>query len=84
MKTKILLPALLSILFATIGYAQKGYTPTAGGEFGIGLRLGGGSGLSLKKYHRSNLSAFELIGGYSFDEEIEDTYGTCCSKNWGE
>ena len=51
--------------------AQKGYDLAPGGEFAAGVRLGGGSGLTLKKYHRSNLSAFEVIADWNFDEEVD-------------
>ncbi|MCX6322696.1 MAG: hypothetical protein NTZ41_00665 [Sphingobacteriales bacterium] len=40
-----------------------------GGEWSIGPRLGGSSGLSLKKH--GGTSAFEFIAANSFDKEVE-------------
>lgn len=43
----------------------------ASSQWSVGARVGGTSGLSLKKYSRSNKSAFETIAGWSFDERSE-------------
>lgn len=43
----------------------------AGGEFSMGPRFGGISALSIKKHASSNKSAFELIAGWNFDENVD-------------
>ena len=43
----------------------------AGGEFSMGPRFGGISALSIKKHSSSNKSAFELIAGWNFDENVD-------------
>lgn len=47
--------------------AQK----VVGGEWSIGGRFGGSSGISLKHHSGSNKSAFELIAANSFDKSVE-------------
>jgi hypothetical protein len=42
-----------------------------GGEFSIGPRFGGSSGMSFKKHSASNGGAFELIAGWNFDPNVE-------------
>ncbi|MBP6186028.1 MAG: hypothetical protein KA479_13885 [Saprospiraceae bacterium] len=42
-----------------------------GGEASIGPRFGGSSGLSFKKHNTLNTSAFEIIGGWNFDENVD-------------
>ncbi|MDX2133365.1 MAG: hypothetical protein SFV52_01180 [Saprospiraceae bacterium] len=56
---------------ALAGMAQKKVEYTPGGELGIGARFGGATGLTIKKYHRSNMSAFEFNLAYSFDDEVD-------------
>ncbi|MFZ4632657.1 MAG: hypothetical protein ACOYNO_00480 [Saprospiraceae bacterium] len=73
MKNVLMVLLLTGVAYTAI--AQKGYDLGPGGEFAAGVRLGGGSGLTLKKYHRSNLSAFEVIADWNFDEEVEG-FGT--------
>jgi len=41
-----------------------------GGESATGLRLGGSSGVTFKKYAKNDKSAFELITSYSFDPKV--------------
>jgi hypothetical protein len=58
----------LIAVFMVIGaasYAQPG------GEWSLGPRFGGSSGLSLKKHNASNKGAFELLAGWSFDPDLE-------------
>jgi hypothetical protein len=43
----------------------------AGGEFSMGPRFGGITALSIKKHSNNNRSAFELIGGWNFDENVD-------------
>ena len=45
---------------------------SSGGDLATGLRLGGSSGVTLKKYAKSGRSAFELIGSYNFDPKIKN------------
>ena len=42
-----------------------------GGEWSVGPRLGGSSGISLKKHMGSNASAFEFIASNSFDKKVD-------------
>ena len=42
-----------------------------GGEWSVGPRFGGSSGISLKHHSGSNKSAFELIAANSFDKQVE-------------
>jgi len=58
--------ALLSSI-AQDTFAQK---KSIGGEWAIGPRFGGMSGLSLKKYGGYNTSALEFIAGWNFDNEV--------------
>lgn len=51
-------------------FAQDG--PSVGGETASGLRLGGSSGITFKKYAKSGQSAFELITSYSFDPKVNN------------
>ena len=58
--------ALSSASFET--YAQH---KIVGGEIAVGARLGGASGVTLKKYGKSNRSALEFIGGWNFDDQTK-------------
>ena len=42
-----------------------------GGEWSIGPRFGGATGLSLKNHSTSNKSAIEIIGANSFDHKLD-------------
>jgi len=53
------------MVIAGTSYAQTG------GEWSLGPRFGGSSGLSLKKHSSSNKGAFELLAGWNFDKEVE-------------
>lgn len=44
---------------------------TVGGEWSIGPRFGGSSGISLKNHSHSNRSALEFIAANSFDKKVE-------------
>jgi hypothetical protein len=56
------------LLLSTPSHAQR--DASVGGELATGVRLGGSSGLTFKKYSRKGQSAFELIAGYNFDPKI--------------
>lgn len=58
---------VLSFLL-TESFAQR---KNVGGEFALGARLGGSSGITAKKYAGSGRSAFEFIGAWSFEDEID-------------
>jgi len=42
-----------------------------GGELSIGPRFGGSSGISFKRHSPSNKGAFEIVGGWNFDKDVE-------------
>jgi hypothetical protein len=50
------------------GFSQK---KDVGGEFAAGVRLGGTTALTLKKYSGYNKSAWEALLGWNFDNEID-------------
>lgn len=59
------------LLFTHIAlFAQDG--SSVGGETASGLRLGGSSGVTFKKYAKNGLSALELITSYNFDPKINN------------
>jgi hypothetical protein len=61
-----------SILFVCLAIiTNQTIAQDAGGEFSMGPRFGGITALSIKKHSSSNKSAFELIGGWSFDENAD-------------
>lgn len=63
--------ALTTALFLTVSlsaFAQD--SAPRGGESATGLRLGGSSGVTFKKYAKNDKSAFELITSYSFDPQV--------------
>jgi hypothetical protein len=63
--------ALATVLFLTISASSFGQgEPSVGGETASGLRLGGSSGVTFKKYAKSGKSALELITSYSFDPNV--------------
>lgn len=64
------LATALFLLTNTALFAQS--EPPVGGETASGLRLGGSSGVTFKKYAKSGQSAFELITSYNFDPKIND------------
>jgi hypothetical protein len=47
-----------------------------GGEWAAGLRFGGGSGATVKKYNAANSAAWELLTGFNFDSKVSDFYTT--------
>lgn len=51
-------------------FAQSG--PSVGGETASGLRLGGSSGITVKKYAKNGQSALELITSYNFDPKVDN------------
>ena len=69
MKKVIIAAATIALSFIlTETSAQR---KNVGGELAIGARLGGSSGLTLKKYSGSGKSAFEFIGAWSFEKELD-------------
>jgi hypothetical protein len=61
--------ATVVLCFAfTETFAQR---KNVGGEAAVGIRLGGSSGVTFKKYSANAHSAFEFIGAWSFDNEID-------------
>jgi hypothetical protein len=63
--------AVATILFTfllTETFAQR---KNVGGEFAVGARIGGSSGITAKKYAGTGRSAFEFIGAWSFEDEID-------------
>jgi hypothetical protein len=65
----LLSKGLLIACFAII--TNQTIAQEAGGEFSMGPRFGGVTALSIKKHSSSNKSAFELIGGWSFDKNVD-------------
>jgi hypothetical protein len=67
---KLILFAIVVLLTASAQetFAQR---KTIGGEWAVGARFGGMSGLSLKKYGGYNTSAFEFIAGWNFDDKVK-------------
>ena len=58
----------LSFLLPSLSSAQR---KLVGGELAVGARLGGQSGVTLKKYKSSNRNALEAIAGWNFDNSIK-------------
>ncbi len=69
MKLFLGLVTVLSVTLHAASLAQN--ASSVGGESASGLRLGGASGVTYKKYSTSNRSAFEAIASYSFDPKAE-------------
>jgi hypothetical protein len=63
---KILMTIALLIIINYLN-AQK----IVGGEWSIGPRFGGSSGISLNKHFASNKAAFEFLAANSFDSEVK-------------
>ncbi|AQG81988.1 hypothetical protein [Spirosoma montaniterrae] len=70
MKLFWILTTALLINVNLSSFAQDG--TSVGGEWASGVRLGGSSGVTLKKYSKNNQSAFELIGSYNFDPKVNN------------
>jgi hypothetical protein len=68
---KKLLVVAVAALFTFAAQDSFGQTKIVGGEWAIGPRLGGMSGVSLKHYGGYNKSALEFIGGWNFDNEVD-------------
>jgi hypothetical protein len=62
---------LFIALGAQQGLAQGASYNEAGGEVSLGPRFGGSSGLSFKKHAFNNESAFEILAGWNFDENVD-------------
>ncbi len=67
-KALIAVATILFTFLLTETYAQR---KNVGGEFAVGARFGGASGLTVKKYSGSNRSAFEFLGAWSFENELD-------------
>jgi len=59
--------SMIIMLMAIVGTTKA----QVGGEWSLGPRFGGSSGLSLKKHSATNNGAFELLAGWNFDPEVE-------------
>lgn len=70
--TKLL--ALLSVVFLLSGFSVQAQKQV-GGEFSLGGRFGGSSGLTLKKHNGYNTSAFEIIAQFKNFDELEELDG---------
>jgi len=62
---------LAVVLFFTSLFTNLQAQKIVGGEWSVGPRFGGSSGISLKKHSASNKSAFELVAANAFDKKIE-------------
>jgi hypothetical protein len=62
---------LVVILFLAFSQESFGQNKVIGGEWAIGPRFGGMSGVSLKHYGGYNKSALEFIGGWNFDNKVD-------------
>lgn len=58
---------LIIVLTAFVGTSNA----QVGGEWSLGPRFGGSSGISLKKHNASNKGAFEMLAGWNFDKDVE-------------
>jgi hypothetical protein len=63
--------AMLLAVTVMAGMSLETRAQEAGGEISLGPRFGGSTGLSLKKHSHSNTFAFELIGGWNFDDKVK-------------
>lgn len=61
--------AFIVVVLALMSGTTKAQGP--GGEFSIGPRFGGSSGLSIKRHSPSNKGAFEIVAGWNFDKDVE-------------
>jgi hypothetical protein len=73
MKTPLLLLCMSLLLIGNINAAKTKQKTSLlsrvmplGGELSAGLRFGGASGLSIKKYAKNNKSALELVTAFNF------------------
>lgn len=62
---------LAVLLFFALFFINVQAQKIVGGEWSVGPRLGGSSGISLKKHMGSNKAAFEFIAANSFDKRVE-------------
>jgi hypothetical protein len=67
-KVFIAFATLVLCFVLTETFAQR---KNVGGEAAVGVRLGGSSGITFKKYSSNAHSAFEFIGAWSFDDELD-------------
>ena len=77
---KKLIIATATIILSFILTESSAQRKNVGGELAIGARLGGSSGLTLKKYSGNGHSAFEFIGAWSFDNDLD---GFTLTGLWG-
>jgi hypothetical protein len=67
-KIPLIACCLVVSLFSLQSFAQ---TKVVGGEFAAGVRLGGTTALTVKKYSGHNTSALEFMAGWNFDKSID-------------
>ena len=67
-KSNVFIAMVVCLAVSVPVLAQK---KDVGGEFAAGVRLGGTTALTLKKYSNYNRSAWEGIIGWNFDNEID-------------
>lgn len=58
---------LVIVFIAIVGTSNA----QVGGEWSLGPRFGGSSGVSLKKHSMTNHGAFEMLAGWNFDQNVE-------------
>jgi hypothetical protein len=78
MKKTIYLVFIHLLLIAGIAVAKTKKTTSMfsrvmppGGELSVGLRFGGASGITIKKYAKNNKSALELVSAFNFFNDNE-------------
>ena len=67
-KFRLIVCCLVVSLFSLQAFAQP---KAVGGEFAAGVRLGGTTALTLKKYSGHNNSALEFLAGWNFDNSLD-------------
>ena len=67
-KVFIAVSTIVLCFLLTETFAQR---KNVGGEFAVGARLGGTSGLTVKKYSGSGKSAFEFLGGWGLEKDLD-------------
>jgi hypothetical protein len=67
--------ALLAVAFVFCCVDGFSQTKVVGGEVALGARLGGASGITLKRYSGSNGSALEFIGAWNFGNSKLEGFG---------
>jgi len=68
---KAFIAAVVTLILSSLSTETFAQRKNVGGEFAVGARLGGSSGITAKAYAGSGRSAFEFIGAWSFEDEID-------------